>query len=259
MNTIKSEQTKQGLRKSFQSGASKKAQTVCYGYVRQQDGTLIICSKQADVVRSIFELYLTGYSLGRIVEELELQGVASPTGKARWNSQTIDKMLSNEKYIGNVVLQKTVTESGIQIKNRDIGSLIEIQDTHPAIIPKELFQAVQEEKARRTPGVSKHNSTNMLSGLLVCAECGSSYRRLTRRHGEIVWRCANRVEHGDRVCKTSPTVAECKVIEHLEASLGCLDELLVRKRIDRISVKADGSLQTIFGKRTRNLIVSRER
>ncbi|HWS28776.1 MAG TPA: recombinase family protein [Clostridia bacterium] len=259
MNMIKSEQIKQGLRKSFQGGTSKKAQTICYGYTRQQDGTLIICSEQADIIRSIYELYLAGYSLSRIVEELEHQGVASPTGKAKWNSQTIDKMLSNEKYTGNVVLQKTVTENGIQIKSQDTGSLIEMQDTHPAIISKELFQAVQEEKAKRTPGVSKYNSTNMLSGLLICEECGNSYRRLTRRHGEIVWRCANRVEHGDRICKASPTVAEYKVMEHIEVSLGCLDELLIRKMIDRISVKADGSLQTIFRQRTRNLIVSRER
>ncbi|HOG01216.1 MAG TPA: recombinase family protein [Clostridia bacterium] len=259
MNMIKSEQIKQGLRKSFQGGASRKAQTVCYGYTCQQNGSLIPYPEQADVVRSIFELYFAGYSLGRIVEELELQGTASPTGKAKWNSQTIDKMLSNEKYIGNVVLQKTVTKNGIQTKNRDTVSLIEKLDIHPAIIPKELFQAVQDEKAKRTPGVSKYNSTNMLSGLLVCAECGSSYRRLTRRHGEIVWRCSKRVEHGDRICKSSPTVAEYKVMEHIEASLGCLDELFVHKMIDKISVKADGSLHTIFRQRTRNLIVSRER
>jgi site-specific DNA recombinase len=227
--------------------------------MRNEDGALIFNPEQAGVVRFIFERYIAGYSLGRIVAELEQQEIPSPTGKPKWNSQTIDKMLSNEKYIGNAVLGKTVTENGSQVKNQDTSSLIELQDLHPAIISDEIFQVVQEEKARRAPGTVKYNSSNMLSGLLVCGECGSPCRRLTRRHGEIVWRCANRVEHGNRICKTSPTVMEYRVMEHTASSLGCAEEQVVRGMIDKIIVRTDGALQTIFRQKEHNLIVSRER
>jgi site-specific DNA recombinase len=197
--------------------------------------------------------------LGRIVAKLQQQGIPSPAGKPKWNSQAIDKMLNNEKYTGNVVLGKTVTQDGIQIKNRDTSSLTEMQDTHPAIISQEIFEAVQEEKARRIPGVAKYNSSNILSGLLVCGECGSPYRRLTRRHGEIVWRCANRVEHGNRVCRSSSTIPESKVFEHIAATLGCSNEQVVRGMIDKIMVKADSTLHITFRQKARNPFAARER
>ena len=101
MNVIqKSEAIKNGLRKGFQDGSSKMAKRKCYGYDINPDGELTVNPDEAKVVCWIFEQYLAGNSLGKIAAGMERQGVPSPTGKPRWNRETIDKLLSNEKYTG---------------------------------------------------------------------------------------------------------------------------------------------------------------
>lgn len=91
-----SEKITEGLRKSFQSGDSKMANRVCYGYTVQPDGELAINEAEAKIVRWIFSRYLAGDSFGKISAGLEKHGVLSPTGKAKWNRETISKLLSNE-------------------------------------------------------------------------------------------------------------------------------------------------------------------
>ena len=118
MNMIqKSEAIKAGLRKGFQDGSSKMAHRKCYGYNVGPDGELTVNPDEAQVVCWIFEQYLYGNSLGKIAAGLEQQGLLSPTGKAKWNREAIDKLLSNEKYTGRVLLQKTVSTGAIQIEN----------------------------------------------------------------------------------------------------------------------------------------------
>lgn len=105
----KSEAIKASLRKGFQDGSSKMAKRRCYGYDVASDGTLVINPEEAKVVVWIFEQYKVGKSLGKIAAGLEQQGILSPTGKPKWNRETIDKLLSNEKYTGRVLLQKTIS------------------------------------------------------------------------------------------------------------------------------------------------------
>ena len=112
----KSKKIKWGLKQSFQSPNSKKSNMACYGYVHNQHGNLIVHEKQAEIVRMIFRLYLNGYSLNRIVKELELLAIPSPDGKETWNSQTLNRLLSNEKYAGNVLLKKTYVKDYISGK-----------------------------------------------------------------------------------------------------------------------------------------------
>ena len=110
MNVIqKSEAIKNGLRKGFQDGSSKMAKRKCYGYTINSDGELEINPDEAKVVSWIFERYLAGDSLGKIAAGLERQGIPSPTGRPKWNREAIDKLLSNEKYTGRVLLQKTLS------------------------------------------------------------------------------------------------------------------------------------------------------
>ncbi|MEY8386860.1 recombinase family protein [Oscillospiraceae bacterium 38-13] len=105
MNVIqKSESIKNGLRKGFQDGSSKMARRKCYGYKAGSDGELTLNPKEAKVVSWIFERYLAGDSLGKIAARLEKQGIPSPTGRPKWNREAIDKLLSNEKYTGRVLL-----------------------------------------------------------------------------------------------------------------------------------------------------------
>ena len=144
MNTTKSEQIKAGLRKSFQTGESAKASTVCYGYKVTSEGKLVAYPTD------IFERFADGDSLGKIAASLARMKVKSPTGKELWTRETISKILSNEKYVGDVILGKTQVQNGVQVKMVDHTSQTVINGHHEAIISRELFDIVQQEKAHRS-------------------------------------------------------------------------------------------------------------
>jgi len=151
MNVIqKSDAIKAGLRKGFQDGSSKMARRKCYGYEVGLNGDLTVNPDEAQVVRWIFERYLAGDSLGKIAAGLERQGILSPTGKPRWNREAIDKLLSNEKYTGRVMLQKTISTGAVQIENDGLMERYLYAGTHEAIISDEMFTAVQQEKLSRS-------------------------------------------------------------------------------------------------------------
>ena len=150
MNMIqKSEAIKNGLRKGFQDGSSKMARRKCYGYEVGPDGELTVNPDEAQVVCWIFERYLAGDSLGKIAAGLERQGIPSPTGRPKWNREAIDKLLSNEKYTGRVLLQKTVSTGAVQFENNGLMERYLYTGTHEAIISDEIFMAVRQEKLKR--------------------------------------------------------------------------------------------------------------
>ena len=146
----KSEQIKTGLQEKFKAGTTKLADRVCYDYAKAPDGRLIINENEASVIRWIFERYLTGDSLGKITKGLADRDILSPTGKSRWNSEAIHKLLSNEKYIGKVLLQKTLSLCGRQFTNDGYESRYLYENNHPAIISEEMFDEVQEAKQSRS-------------------------------------------------------------------------------------------------------------
>jgi len=151
MNIIeKSESIRAGLRKGFQDGTSKLAQRRCYGYGTDADGELVVNPNEATVVRWIFDRHLSGDSLGKIAVGLEKRGIPSPTGKPRWNRESINKLISNEKYTGRVLLQKTASAGGSKIKNDGLTKRYLYFDSHEAIISDEIFQATQREKVQRS-------------------------------------------------------------------------------------------------------------
>jgi len=150
MNTIqKSQCIKAGLQKGFQDGSSKMAKRKCYSYTVGSDGELIVTPDEAQVIFWICERYLAGDSLGKIASGLERQGIPSPTGRPKWNREAINKLLSNEKYIGRVLLQKTVSTGAAQIENDGFMERYLYTGTHEAIISDEMFMAVQQEKLKR--------------------------------------------------------------------------------------------------------------
>ena len=169
--------------------------------------------------------------------ELEEIHILSPSGKATWSKATIQNILRNEKYAGNVLLQKTFTADFLTKKvkkNRGEVTQYYVTDNHPAIIPREIFQQVQLELARRSsrPKVSqrktktergKYTSKFALSERLVCGECGCMYRRTqwVKRDGtkEYVWRCINRLENGKKYCKNSLTLKEPQLHEAIMAAI----------------------------------------
>lgn len=157
MNVIqKSEAIKAGLRKGFQDGSSKMARRKCYGYEVGPDGDLTVNPDEAQVVCWIFERYLAGDSLGKIAAGLERQGIPSPTGRPKWNREAIDKLLSNEKYTGRVLLQKTVSTGAVQIENNGLMERYLYTGSHEAIISDEMFMTVQQEKFSRSKEPQNH-------------------------------------------------------------------------------------------------------
>lgn len=148
-NESRSENIKWGIKQGAVSGTSKLYDRKCYGYKHNEDGKLIIDEETAENVKIIFDLYLRGQSVLGIIKELEKRKIPSPTGKEKWCKRTIDVMLSNEKYTGDVRLLKT--------GKSEIHYLA--TDNNPVIISKEVFEAVQIEKARRSNVVKDGNGT----------------------------------------------------------------------------------------------------
>ena len=143
---------------------------------------------------------------------LEGKAVPNPTGGAKWDISQIRSILGNEKYCGDVLMQKTFTQDCINkkvIKNTGQLPMYLIQNNHPAIVSREIYQAVQAEKTRRSASASPSKRTSStgrscyaskfaLSERLVCGECGTLYRRCTwKRNGKtrIVWRCVSRLDY----------------------------------------------------------------
>ena len=139
-NESRSDNIKWGIKQRAASGTSKLYNRKCYGYTNARDGSLIIEKSEEKIVKMIFDLYLQGNSVIGIVSELERLGIKSPTGKDKWCKRTIDVILSNEKYTGNVRL--------LNDGKHDAHYLA--QDNNPMIISKETFQAVQIEKQHRS-------------------------------------------------------------------------------------------------------------
>ena len=151
-NKSHSDNVRLGLRNRALAGTSKNYSRPCFGYQKGEDGQLEIHEEEARTVRIIFDAYLQGASINQIHDLLMHLNILSPSGKESWCKRTIDEMLSNEKYVGDVLLMKRVRLSvgSKRIKNNGVHEQYRIEGNHPPIITHEAFDAVQKEKLRRT-------------------------------------------------------------------------------------------------------------
>ena len=239
-----------GIRMAMKEGKVNFHYRSMLGYRRGADGEPEIVPEEAEVVRRIYRRYLEGCSEGQIQRELTQDGIATAKGVKAWSHQIVHNILTNEKYVGDALLQKTFTTDCISKKvKKNTGELPQyyIKDNHSAIIPRDIYQRVQEEMARRTSKrkilqksgkteQGKYSAKYALSERLVCGECGSPYKRCTwARNGvkRIVWRCVSRLEFGKKYCHESPSVEEDKLHAAIlttlnlaiEASNGLQEEL----------------------------------
>ena len=209
-----SQNVKLGLQYLYQQGKVQVNHKRFMGYTKDEDGNLIIVPEEAEIIKRIYREYLEGQSLAGIGRGLEKDGILTAAGKPRWRPESIKKILQNEKYIGDALLQKTVTVDFLtkkRVKNEGHLPQYYVENSHEVIIPKELFLQVQEEIHRRSniytgEGKNKriYSSKYALSAITFCGDCGDIYRRTYWNiHGrkEFVWRCVNRIEQGPEVCK----------------------------------------------------------
>lgn len=214
-----------GIQQRAKEGKVHFAYSRFLGYKEGPNGKPMIDEEQADTVKFIFNEYLLGSSLADIAKLLTAKGIKTPTGKSDWNGSTVRTILSNEKYKGDALLNKTYISDCISKKvkkNNGEKPMYYVENNHPAIIDKDTFNRVQEELARRTnkrkvkqvgtkTEQGKYSSEYALTELLICGECGTPYRRCTwTASGEkkIVWRCINRLDYGKKYCHHSPTIEE---------------------------------------------------
>lgn len=188
-----SENTRWGVVRRFENGKMIVNHNKFMGYTKNENGDLVIVQEETEIVRLIFRLYLEGYSAKKISQYLEENGIKTATRQDKWYDSVIFKMLRNEKYMGDALLQKTYTVDFMTKKkviNKGIVPQYYVEDDHEPIIPKELFYRVQEELARRASmnkssvtrkknQKSKFSSEYALTGLLLCGDCGQEYRRVT--------------------------------------------------------------------------------
>ena len=209
-----SKNVKLGLQFRYQNGEVQVNHNRFLGYTKDESGHLIIDPEQAEIVKRIFYEYLQGKSLQQIGDGLMADGILTAAGKKIWRGETIRKILKNEKYMGDALLQKTYTVDCLtkkRVKNTGIVPQYYVSDDHEAIIPKELFEQVQDEMLRRAnihAGKNKriYSSKYALSSLVRCGKCGDIYRRIVwnnRGKKSVRWRCVTRVQQGPDVCDAS--------------------------------------------------------
>ena len=215
-----------GIRQAMKEGKVTIQYKYLYGYRKGDDGKPEIIPNQAEVVRKIYDLFLSGTPVRGIQEYLNTSAVPNINGEPKWARSAIDSILTNEKYCGDVLLQKTYIDDCINKKvKKNTGQLpmYLVQNHHEGIISRETFDAAQAELARRSAGKSpskknaptgrsRYSSKYALSDRLYCGECGTRYQRCTWRNRDgskrIVWRCVSRVDYGNTYCHDSPTLDE---------------------------------------------------
>jgi hypothetical protein len=191
-----------------------------YGLTRNELGAITVDPKQAATINLIYNLYLQGKSLGGIVDELKSQGIPSPAGKPSRVRAAVDSILSNGRYVPWIVSEDQFWQTQIEQEHR-----------------------TDLDADNRTRKAARYSLQNVLSGLLICGNCGRNFRRITRPSGEVVWCCADKVENGKRAsCSNTVTISDedvkALVCEHL--GLAAFDEEAVREAVDVVEIGADG-------------------
>ena len=225
-----------GWRKSAEAGNVYFQYKRMLGYRKGTDGQPEIVPEEAEIIRRIYRRYLAGCSLGQIKQELEQDNIPTAQKVERWSSAVIHNILTNEKYMGDALLQKTyITDCITKKVKKNMGErpMYYVENNHPAIISREMFDQVQKEMTRRSSKrkvlqksgkteLGKYSGKYALTELLVCGECGSPYKRVTwARNGKkrIVWRCVSRLEFGTKYCHNSPTLDESRLHNAILAAM----------------------------------------
>lgn len=208
-----SENVTWGQRKRMADGKVSFAYSRFLGLDKDKEtGKIVVVPEQAETVRLIFKLFLEGMTPHSIAAELTKRGIKTPSGKDVWNQQTVRRMLSNEKYKGDALLQKEFTVDFLQKKmKKNEGEVPQyyVEGNHEAIISPAVFDMVQAELARRKSGGSRYSGVSIFSNKIRCGDCGGWYGskvwHSTDQYRKVIYRC-NR-KYKDEKCQT-PHVTE---------------------------------------------------
>jgi len=214
-----SENSTWGIRRRFEQGKLHLNHTKFLGYDKDPNGNLMINQKQAKIVKLIYREYLDGKGVNRIAKDLEVDRVPNWSGKPKWHGSTIQSMLSNVKYKGDALLQKSYTVDFLTKKRAiNTGQVPQyyVSESHPAIIEKEIWEAVQLEMERRKAYALEHgiqkieygSANNPFAGKVICGTCGKGFGRkvwnsTNEKRRRIIWRCNDKyVVKGIKSCES---------------------------------------------------------
>ena len=241
-----SENCKWKIRKGFEKGQPNTCTMLGYRLV---DGEITLVPDEAEIVKEIFDLYLSGCGVQKIANTLNERGIGTEKIPF-WYPDTIRNILRNEKYMGDLLLQKTISESHLtkrQVKN--VGQLRQfyITDDHEPIVSRTVFEEVQNEVQRRT---EKHTGVggtkSAFTGKIQCGICGKNYRRKTTPYN-TVWCCSTFNTRGKAYC-ASKVIPEEILKDCIAAALGrkYFAEDFFIEMVDRIIAEPGNTMRLIF-------------
>lgn len=206
-----------GQRKRFADGKVTFPFKRFLGYDMGPDRNLMVNPEQAKLVKRIYGMFLQGQSPFQIATALTKEGIPSPGGKDHWNASNIRSILTNEKYKGDALLQKSYTVDFLTKKKKmNEGEIPQyyVRDNHEAIIPPETFEMVQALMATRKKGKNRLSSVSIFSSKIKCADCGSWYGpkvwHSNDAYRKVIWQCNHKFEN--QKCAT-PTLTEDEIKE----------------------------------------------
>lgn len=291
-----SENVTWGMRKRFADGKVSMPYKQFMGYKRGKNGTPEVVETEAQIIRTIFRRFLEGATPAIIARELNAADIPCPSRKsllgeneieaakarkktARWSPSTIESILTNEKYKGDAILQKTYCTDYIK-KTFVVNDGSEIpkyyaQNSHPSIVSAEVFDLTQMELEWRKGLKGSYSGKSCFSSRIVCGDCGAFYGskvwHSTDEYRRTIWRCNNKYE-GDKRCSTPHVTQEelenafvsvmQKVIAEKNATFAVcrdvLDEVLDTAELDRLTTQLQEQM-TLISARARRLVVENAR
>ncbi len=210
-----SENVTWGQRRSFESGKVHLPYGRFLGYDKGEDGKPAINAEQAAVVELIYRLFLDGKTACGICRELEIRGIAAPSGGSKWHAGTVESILTNEKYKGDALLQKSFTTDFLEkTKKVNTGEVPQyyVEGSHEAIIDPDIWAQVQTELDRRRALGRTYSGKSSLCAKLVCEDCGAFYGRKvwhsTDAYKKEIWQCNGKFKDKENRCRTPAFSAE---------------------------------------------------
>lgn len=201
-----SQNVKMGIQYRYQQGKVFVNHNHFLGYTKDSEGNLVIEPEEAKIIKRIFYSYLNGMSMKQIADSVKADGILTGGKTKNWQSSGVSKILKNEKYMGDALLQKTYTVDFLskkRVKNNGIMPQYYVENDHPAIIPKPVFMQVQQLIKQRQNGITtKNGKYRRLNGkycfsqIVFCGKCGDIFQRNMwyRPEKVAVWRCASRIK-----------------------------------------------------------------
>lgn len=220
-----------GQRRRFADGKVSVPFKSFLGYDRGEDGNLVVNEEQAKLVRRIYGMYLRGQSAYAIARILNDESISTPTGRGKWYMSTVKSILTNEKYKGDALLQKTYTDDFLtkrkKINNGEVQQYY-VKNNHEAIIEPKIFDSVQKMMQTATKGKNRQSSISIFSSKIKCGECGSWYGskvwHSNDKYRRVIWQCNHKFDN-DKKCET-PHLDENQI---QQAFISAMNKLISNK------------------------------